>query len=52
MELQDPFSAMLSGDEERSVGYAEVQPEGLGVHFVEVDLGDDVGYGRRGTLRR
>ncbi len=38
-ELQDPFSASLNRDEERSVGYTEVQPEGLGVHFVDVDLG-------------
>ncbi|KAL8915848.1 MAG: hypothetical protein Q9208_008822, partial [Pyrenodesmia sp. 3 TL-2023] len=52
MELQYPFSATFSGDGKRNVGYAEVEQEGLGVHFMDVDLDDDAGYGRRGKLRR
>lgn len=52
MDLQDPFSDTFSGDEERHIGYAEVEREGLGVHFVDVDLSDDAGHGRKGKLRR
>ncbi|KAL8742474.1 MAG: hypothetical protein Q9184_008252 [Pyrenodesmia sp. 2 TL-2023] len=51
VELQNPLFNELSGGVERGVEYVEVEEEGVGVHFLDVDLGNDTSYGRRSKNR-
>lgn len=50
-EMDPFFAGKYGGDVESSAAYAKVDEEGLGVHFVDVDL-DDVASSRSDGFRR